>query len=106
MTSVSNVRSTPTYTSSTSSSTTSSSDVSVDASCGSYVTKTIPIYGYINESEIATRTEPLYGTVCYSSQKTRSLLANGKITYKWSTSSNSSALIKEGYVYTGVKKVA
>ena len=106
MSSVANTTSTPSWTSSTSTSTSSSSDVTVDASCGSYTTKTIPIYAYINESEIATRKEPLYGTVCYKSEKTRNLLANGKITYKWSTSDHSTKLISEGWSYTGVKKVA
>ena len=101
-----NTTSTPTWTSSTSTSTTSSSNVTVDASCGSYTTKTIPIYAYINESEIATRREPLYGTVCYKSEKSRNLIANGKITYKWSTSDHSTKLINEGWTYTGVKKVA
>ena len=101
-----NTTSTPSWTSSTSTSTTSSSNVTVDASCGSYTTKTIPIYAYINESEIATRREPLYGTVCYKSEKSRNLLANGKITYKWSTSDHSTKLINEGWTYTGVKKVA
>ena len=106
MSSVVNTTSTPSWTSSTSTSTTSTSDVSVDASCGSYVTKTIPIYAYIDESEIATRKEPLYGTVCYMSEKNRTLIANGKITYKWSTSDHSTKLINEGWTYTGVKKVA
>ena len=43
MSSVTNTTSTPTWTSTTSTNTTSDSNVTVDASCGSYVTKTIPI---------------------------------------------------------------
>ena len=106
MTSVANTTSTPSWTSTTSTSTSSSSEVTVDASCGSYEIKTIPIYAYIEESEIDTRREPLYGTVCYSSEKTRSLISKGTITYKWSTSDHSTKLINEGWTYTGVKKVA
>ena len=66
-------------------------------------TKTIPIYGYITESEIATRREPLYGTVCYQSTKTRKLLDSGKTMTKWSKY-NDTSLLNNGWYYTGYKK--
>ncbi len=100
---VTNTVSTPGKTN-TSSTTTSSTNTKVDASCGSYVTKTIPIYGTINISEIATRKEPLYGTVCYMSQKTRKLTNSGKIYTKWS-GYNDTSLLNSGWYYTGAKKV-
>lgn len=86
-----------------SSSTSSSGSTSVSASCGQIVTKTIPIYGYITESEIATRREPLYGTVCYQSTKTRKLLDSGKTMTKWSKY-NDTSLLNNGWYYTGYKK--
>jgi len=74
------------------------------ASCGSYVTKTIPIYGTVTATEKATRTEPLYGDVCYKSTKTRSLISPEKTQTKWS-SYNDTSLLNNGWVYTGRKKV-
>ena len=106
LTSVANTTSTPgNTTSSTSSSTTSSTSTSVTATCGSYVEKTIPIYGYITVSEIDTRREPLYGTVCYKSTKTRDLLSVGTTKYKWSVF-NDTALLEAGWNYTGARKPA
>lgn len=104
LSSVSSTTSTPGGTSSSSSSSSSTSS-SVSASCGEYVTKTVPIYGTIRTSEIATRTEPLYGTVCYQSTKTRKLLAAGKTTTKWSKY-NDASLLNNGWYYTGNKKLA
>ncbi len=90
-------------TTSTSSKVTSSTSSNVSASCGSYVTKTIPIYSTINVSDVATRTEPLYGTVCYASTKTRSLYSAGSTKTTWSKY-NDTSLLKEGWVYTGNRK--
>lgn len=101
--SLSSVTSTTTVPGGTSSSESSSGSTSVSASCGEIVTKTIPIYGYITESEIATRKEPLYGTVCYQSTKTRSLLDSGKTMTKWSKY-NDTSLLNNGWYYTGYKK--
>ena len=92
-------------TSSTSSSTTSSTSTSYEASCGEYVTKTIPIYGYIKVTDKATRTEPLYGTTCYKSTKTRKLISNAHTETKWSVD-NDTTLINNGWVKTGNKKPA
>ena len=95
---------TPLGTTSTSSSSTSSNtSTSVSASCGSYVTKTIPIYSTITTYDKAYRTEPLYGTVCYKSTKTRKLLSAGSTTTKWSTYNNKT-LLNSGWSYTGKKK--
>ena len=79
-------------------------ETSYAASCGSYVTKTIPIYGTITVTEKATRTEPLYGDVCYKSTKSRKLISSGSTQTKWS-SYNDEALLKDGWVMTGNKKV-
>ena len=78
--------------------------VSYAASCGSYVTKTIPIYGTVTVTEKASRTEPLYGDVCYKSTKTRKVIEEGKTQYKWSYH-NDTSLLNNGWVYTGRKKV-
>ena len=90
-------------TSSTSSSTTSSTTTAYEASCGEYVVKTIPIYGYVTVTDKATRREPLYGTICYKSTKSRDLLSNEITKYKWSTD-NDMTLINAGWVKTGNKK--
>lgn len=100
---LSSVTSTTTVPGGSSSDTSSDSSTSVSASCGEIVTKTIPIYGYITESEIATRNEPLYGTVCYQSTKTRKLLDSGKTMTKWSKY-NDTDLLNNGWYYTGYKK--
>ena len=73
------------------------------ATCGSIVTKTIPIYGTITVTEKASRTEPLYGDVCYKSTKSRTLVDPGTTQYKWS-SYNDTSLLNNGWVYTGNKK--
>ena len=73
------------------------------ASCGSYVTKTVPIYGTITVTEKASRTEPLYGDVCYKSTKSRSLISEGTTKYKWSKY-NDTSLLNNGWTYTGRKK--
>ena len=78
-------------------------ETSTDASCGEYVTKTIPIYSTITVTEKAYRTEPLYGDVCYKSTKTRSLLSKGKTETKWSTY-NDTTLLNNGWLYTGNRK--
>lgn len=101
---VTNTTSTPGETS-TSTDTSSSTSSTVSASCGEYVTKTIPIYGYITVSEVATRREPLYGTVCYESTKTRTLKNSGSTKTKWSKY-NDTSLLKDGWYYTGAKKKA
>lgn len=87
------------------SSSSSSTSTSVSASCGSYVTKTIPVYVTIETTESATRTEPLYGTVCYQSSKTRKLISAGKTSKKWSKY-NDTSLLNNGWYYTGRKKLA
>ena len=102
LSSVSSTTSTP-YTTS-SSSTTSSTTTSYEASCGSYVTKTIPVYSTITVTEKATRTEPLYGTVCYQSTKTRKVISSGTTKTKWSTY-NDQSLIEDGWEMTGNKKL-
>lgn len=102
MSSVTSTTSTPGGTS-TSTSTSSSTTQQASASCGEYVTKTIPIYSTINETEVATRTEPLYGTVCYQSTKTRKLIDAGKTRTKWSKY-NDTELLNNGWHYTGAKK--
>lgn len=81
-------------------STSSSSSSSVSASCGSYVTTTVPVYGY----ETVKNSDTLYGTVCYKSTKTRSLKDPGKTQYKWS-SYNDTTLLNNGWTYTGAKRV-
>lgn len=96
ITSVDSTTSTPT--------TSSSSSTTVTASCGSYVTKTIPIYSTITTSEIATRTEPLYGTVCYKATRTRKVEDPGKTLNKWSTY-NDRTLLDNGWYYTGATKL-
>ena len=85
--------------------TTSSSSSTITASCGSYTTKTIPIYSTIQVTEVATRTEPLYGTVCYQSTKTREVITKSKTTKKWSKY-NDKTLLNNGWTYTGAKKLA
>lgn len=89
--------------SSSDSSTDGSGSSSVTAECGSYVTKTVPIYGTIRKTELATRTEPLYGTVCYQSTKTRRVVDSGKVMFKWSKY-NDQNLLNNGWKYTGRKK--
>ncbi len=100
---VSSTTSTPGETS-THSSTSSSTSSSVTASCGSYETKTIPIYDTINITEADYRKEPLYGTVCYQSTKNRKLLDAGKTVTKWSKY-NDKDLLDNGWYYTGAKKL-
>jgi len=97
LSSVSSTKSTPS-TSSTTTTTTGS------ASCGSYVIKTIPIYGTVTVTEKATRTEPVYGDVCYQSTKTRKIISEGTTKTKWSTY-NDTELLNNGWEYTGQKKV-
>jgi len=100
-----NSTTTPGNVSTSSSSTTSSSTSSTaQASCGEYVTKTIPIYGTITITEKASRTEPLYGTVCYQSTKSRKLLDSGSTKTKWSKY-NDKSLLNSGWYYTGKKKL-
>lgn len=96
LTKVTNTTTTPGETSSTSSSTSSS----VSASCGSYVTTTVPVYGYV----AVKNSDTLYGTVCYKSTKSRSLTDPGKTQYKWS-SYNDTTLLNNGWTYTGAKRV-
>lgn len=103
MTSVSSTTTPGNQSSSSSSGTSSSTSSSVTASCGEIVSKTVPIYGYINVSETATREEPLYGTICYQSSKTRTLKDSGKTTVKWSVY-NDTSLLNNGWSYTGAKK--
>ena len=103
--SVSSTTTAPGSTTSSSSSSTSpvGSSTSYSASCGSYVTKTIPIYGYVTVAEKATRTEPLYGDVCYQSTKSRSVTSQGSTQTKWSTY-NDTSLLNNGWSYTGRRK--
>ena len=98
LSSVTNTTSTPGQTS-------SSSSTEVSASCGEYVTKTVPIYSTITKSDIATRTEPLYGTVCYKATRTRNVVDPGKTLNKWSTY-NDRSLLDNGWYYTGATKLA
>ena len=84
--------------------TSSSSSTEVSASCGEYVTKTVPIYSTITKSEIASRTEPLYGTVCYKATRTRKVTDPGKTLNKWSKY-NDRTLLDNGWYYTGATKL-
>ena len=105
LTTVLNTKSTPSKTVSTSTSeTTTTTTTEVDASCGEYITKTIPIYSSITVTEKATRPEPLYGDVCYQSTKTRSLISDRVTKYKWSKY-NDTSLLNDGWTYTGKRKV-
>ena len=81
-----------------------SQSTSYEASCGSYVTKTIPIYSTITVTDKDYRTEPLYGDVCYKSTKSRSVTSSGSTSKKWSTY-NDRTLLDNGWTYTGNKKV-
>lgn len=92
-------------TTSTPEATNGSSSSTITASCGSYTTKTIPIYSTIQITEVATRTEPLYGTVCYQSTKTRKVITKSSTTKKWSKY-NDKTLLNNGWTYTGNKKLA
>lgn len=96
---------TPGNTTSSSSTTTTpvGSSTSYDANCGSYVTKTIPIYSTITVTEKATRTEPLYGDVCYQSTKSRKLISKGSTSTRWSTYNNTT-LLNDGWIYTGRRR--
>lgn len=96
---VSSTTSTPTGTT-----TSSTNSTTVTATCNSYTTKEIPIYGTITKSYIASRTEPLYGTVCYQSTKTRKVTDVGKTQYKWSYHNNTN-LLNNGWTYTGASKL-
>ena len=82
----------------------SSNSTTVTATCNSYTTKEIPIYGTISKSYIASRKEPLYGTVCYQSTKTRKVTTSGKTQYKWSYH-NDTNLLNNGWSYTGASKL-
>ncbi len=104
MTSVSTTTTPGNVTSSSSSSTSSNTTTTVQASCGEYVYKTIPIYGTIKITEKAMRTEKLYGTVCYQSTKTRKLINPGSTKTKWSEYGDKS-LLSSGWYYTGRKKL-
>ena len=73
------------------------------ATCGSIVTKTIPVYSTVTVTEKATRTEPLYGDVCYKSTKSRTLVSPGKTQTKWSKY-NDTSLLNDGWVYTGNRR--
>lgn len=79
-------------------STPNGSSSSVTASCSSYITTTIPVYGY---ETVEHSSDTLYGTVCYKSTKSRT--ANTQT--KWS-SYNDTSLLNSGWVYTGNKRVA
>ena len=79
-------------------STPNGSSSSVTATCASFVTTTIPVYGY---ETIEHSSDLLYGTICYKSTKTRT--ANTQT--KWS-SYNDTSLLNNGWSYTGNKKVA
>jgi len=84
-------------------STTTTSTNKLSVTCGSYTTKTIPIYSTITTYDKAYRTEPLYGTVCYESTKTRTLKTRSKTYTKWSNY-NDKTLLNDGWQYTGNKK--
>ena len=91
LTAVPNTKTTPTTT------------TSYEASCGEYVTKTIPIYSTITVTEVATREEPLYADICYQSTKTRTLITDKKTLLKWSKY-NDTTLLNDGWTYTGNRK--
>jgi len=104
LTNVINTISTPGKTTSTTTSdTTVTTTTEVDASCGEYVYKTIPIYSTITVTEKATRPEPLYGDVCYQSTKTRNLISDRVVKLKWSKY-NDTSLLNDGWTYTGNRK--
>ena len=92
-----------TSSSSSSSSTSTSTSTDVKVSCGEYVYKTVPVYGYVTKYEKEYRDENLYGDVCYQSTKTRSQITSGKTQTKWSTY-NDTSLLNDGWEYTGKKR--
>lgn len=104
LTSVNSTTTPGTVSSSTSSSTSTTHNQTVDANCGEYVTKTIPIYSTITVTEKARRTEPLFASVCYQSTKTRYVISSEFISKKWSTY-NDKSLLNNGWSYTGNKRV-
>ena len=79
-------------------STPNGSSSSVTASCSSYVTTTIPVYGY---ETVEHSSDLLYGTVCYKSTKSRTANKQTKL-----SSYNDTSLLSSGWVYTGNKRVA
>ena len=87
---------------------TSSTSVKIEtetkASCGEYVTKTIPVYSTITVTEKARRTEPLYGDVCYQSTKTRYIISSEHETRTWDVY-NKKSLLDNGWAYTGNKRI-
>ena len=91
-------------TSETTSEDTVTTTTTTEASCGEYVTKTIPIYRTVIVTEKAKRTEPLYGDICYQSTKTREIVSSAHTETKWS-SYNDKTLLDNGWKYTGNKKV-
>ena len=103
LTSVSSTTTPGAINSSTSTSTTSTTTTTSQASCGEYVYKTIPIYGYVTVTDKATRKEPLYGTTCYKSTKTRQKTKEAETKYTWSVK-NDMTLINNGWTMTGNKK--
>ena len=104
MTSVSSTTTPGETTTTSTSETTATREQRERASCGAYVTKTIPIYSTVTITEKATRKEPLYGDVCYQSTKTRKVISQGKTEKKWSTY-NDTSLLKNGWGYTGNTKL-
>ncbi len=87
-----------------SSSTTKDIDTVVEASCGKYTTKNVPVYRTVTVTDKDTIEKDLYGTVCYKSTKSRDIIDQGKTEYKWSVA-NDQALIDAGWVMTGEKKL-
>lgn len=87
----------------TSSSTTTDIDTVVEASCGAYTTKNVPIYRTVTVTDTDTIEKDLYGTVCYKSTKSRDVISEGKTEYTWSID-NDETLLNDGWVKTGNKK--
>ena len=87
----------------TSSSTTTDIDTIVQASCGEYTTKYVPIYRTVTVTDTDTIEKDLYGTVCYKSTKSRDVISEGKTEYTWSID-NDETLLNDGWVKTGNKK--
>ncbi len=88
----------------TSSHTDTDIDTVVQASCGAYTTKYIPIYRTVTVTDKDTIEKDLYGTVCYKSTKSRDVISEGKTEYTWSVE-NDETLLNDGWVLTGNKKL-
>ena len=78
----------------------------VTVKCSSYETKTSYVYGtYTTVIGYEETREIKYKTIYQYRYKTRTLIRKAGTSIKWSLSPNDTALINDGYKYTGNKKV-